>query len=127
MSRFGRDPRMVSLTYVRHCLCTSSIRWLPHQGGLKDKLMNKFFFASAVGRWVAPLALAATTFCGTLGFSSVASAQERGYDGVARSHVAGGEHRERFDRRGWDERDRGYHGRRHGGAHRGGHHGGRRH
>ena len=31
---------------------------------------------STVGRWIAPLVLAAATFCGTLGFSSVASADE---------------------------------------------------
>jgi hypothetical protein len=127
MPRFEQTSRMVSLACVRHCLCNYSIPRLPHQGGLRDKFMNKHFFASAVGRWVAPLALAAITFCGTLGFSSVASAQERAYNGVAASHVTGGEHRERFERRGWDERERGGHGHRHGGEHRGGHHDGRRH
>ena len=39
--------------------------------------MNTHFFASAVGRWVAPSVLAASTFCGAMGVSSVASAQER--------------------------------------------------
>ncbi len=38
--------------------------------------MNKPFFASALGRWVAPAVLALATFVGTIGFSSVASAQQ---------------------------------------------------
>jgi hypothetical protein len=39
--------------------------------------MNTPFFASVVGRWVAPAVLGAASFAGTLGFSTVASAQER--------------------------------------------------
>jgi hypothetical protein len=49
--------------------------------------MNAHYFASAVGRWVAPAVLAASTFCGTLGFSSVASAQERVRVGVGAPHA----------------------------------------
>jgi hypothetical protein len=103
--------------------------------------MNKHFFASSVRRWVAPLVLAATTFCGTLGFSSVASAQEPARDGIAGSHVAPKgprEHRGRVAHHGWDERERGErrhhgherpgrHGHGHGGDHREGHHDGRGH
>ena len=40
-------------------------------------------FSSTFGRWVAPAALAAATFCGTLGVSSVASADEVVRVGVA--------------------------------------------
>jgi hypothetical protein len=90
--------------------------------------MNKHFFASSFSRSLAPLVLAATAFCGTLGFPSVASAQEPARDGIAGSHVVAKgprEHRERVARHGWDERERGergHHGYRHGGEHRGGHH-----
>jgi hypothetical protein len=81
------------------------------RGGLQDRIMNTHLFAS-VGRWVAPLIVAATTFVGTLGFSSVASADERGRDGVVAEHG----HRDGA-RRGW-EHERGgrdHHGRRHDG------------
>jgi hypothetical protein len=41
--------------------------------------MNAFArITSAFGRWLAPVALAATVITGSLGFSNVASAQERG-------------------------------------------------
>ena len=40
--------------------------------------MNTHLLASAFGRWLAPVLLAATVVAGSLGFSSVASAQERG-------------------------------------------------
>jgi hypothetical protein len=43
--------------------------------------MNARSFASSFGRWIAPM-LAVTAFAGTLGASTVASAQERGRAGI---------------------------------------------
>jgi hypothetical protein len=103
--------------------------------------MNLHFLASSVGRWVAPAVLAATTFCGTLGFSSIASAdpndgrpapaayaEHRGERGPEARH----DERGREGRRDGREARRGEH-RRHGrgaprghGQHRGGNHGHRR-
>jgi len=59
---------------------------------------------STVGRWIAPLVLAAATFCGTLGASSVASAQERGRE---RGAEEGRRDQGEGARRGWAEGGRG--------------------
>jgi len=72
--------------------------------------MNIHSFASSLARSFAPVALAAATFCGTLGFSSVASADERGRE-VPAAHAERGDsrdvpgaHAERGDGRGADGR-----------------------
>jgi hypothetical protein len=94
--------------------------------------MSTQFLAAAVGRWVAPLALAAATIFGSLGVSSVASAEERGPAGATEGRHAEegarGTHG-REARRGWGDRGHGRfhghraHGRNH--AHRGHRHPGR--
>ena len=51
--------------------------------------MNAFArFTSTIGRWIAPVVLAATVVAGSLGFSTVASAEERGP--VVASHGVAG-------------------------------------
>jgi len=44
--------------------------------------MNTHFFATVARRWIAPTLLAGATLCGTLGISSVASAEQRVAVGV---------------------------------------------
>ena len=121
-----RPPRMVALTYARHRLCTDlDAKVCPTEVASRNRVMNKHLLASSFSRWVAPLVLAGATFCGTLGVSSVASAQEPARDGSSRSHVIGKgprEHGERVAHRRWAEP-----GHRHHGRVRPGHHGPRGH
>ncbi len=70
-------------------------------------------FKSSVARWFAPAALAAATFCGTLGLSTTASAAEGGsadvsveHRGEARAHgERGGFGGDRDDRRHYGKND----------------------
>lgn len=93
--------------------------------------MDTHRFAFAARRWIASALIAGVTLVGSLGFSSVASADESNIAGAHHEHgerVARHEHRG-GDRRGWGERHR--HGRGGGGedrrhGHERGHEHGRR-